>query len=219
MSRHSVAVVGPTSRVARELALRLAPRLAAFRVAPYSLGGFLADRKAPSRIVIGPSGRLVGDDVRFLEEVRRRALWSTPGAELAGAIAGLRGDHDSLAAGPAPPRGGRGRTTALLLEGDVTRARAARAVDSGAPRNWIVERVQNVRIPAAPLAKLRALGIRWSVLEPIEVVALAASSDLARSPARWASRLPAGVPVWTIKMGTDLFNGQAKDPETKRMAK
>ena len=197
MSRPPVAVVGPTSRVARELAIRLAPRLSAFRVSAYSLGGYLADRKAPARIVIGPAGRLVGDDLAFLDEVRRRALWSPPGPELAGAIAGLRGEHDALAAGPASPRSGRGRTTALLLEGDVTKARAARAVDSGAPRSWVVERVQSVRIPAAPLARLRALGIRLSVLEPVEVIAVAASPDLARSRARWAARLPAGVPVWT----------------------
>lgn len=201
MSRPSVAVVGPSSRVARAAALRLAPRLAAFRVSAYSLGGYLADRKAPARIVIAPAGRGVGGDVAFLEALRRRALWSPPGAELAGAIAGLRGEHDAVPAGPSPARSGRGRTTALLLEGDVTRSRAAGAVESGAPRNWIVERVQNVRIPAASLARLRALGIRWSVLEPVEVIALAASPDLARSRARWAARLPAGVPVWTSSDG------------------
>ena len=163
----------------------------------YSLAGFLSDREAPLRIVICPAGESLPEDVRFLDAVRRRVLWSRPGGELAGAIAGLRGEHDAPAADSAPPRSGRGRTSALLLEGDVTPARAARAVDSGAPRHWVVERVQSVRIPSAPLEELRRLGIRWSALEPVEVIALAASPALARATDRVASRLPAGVPVWT----------------------
>jgi len=166
-------------------------------VSPYSLARFLADREAPFRIVICPAGESLPEDVRFLDAVRRRVLWSRPGTELAGAIAGLRGEHDTPPADEAPPRSGRGRTSALLLEGDVTPARAARAVDSGAPRHWVVERVQSVRIPDAPLRELRRLGIRWSVLEPVEVLALAASPALARAAARFPSRLPAGVPVWT----------------------
>ena len=197
MSRPSVALVGPSSPVARALGLRFAPLLTRFRVTPYSLTGFLSDREAPLRIVICPAGRSLPEDVRFLDAVRRRVLWSRPGTELAGAIAGLRGEHDAPTADRAPPRSGRGRTSALLLEGDVTPARAARAVDSGAPRHWVVERVQSVRMPAAALEELKRLGIRWSALEPVQVIALAASPALARATVRVRSRLPAGVPVWT----------------------
>nr|MDQ5870971.1 hypothetical protein [Acidobacteriota bacterium] len=83
-----------------------------------------------------------------------------------------------------------------LLEGEVTSARAESAAASGAPRQWIVERVQRVRIPRAGLEELRRLGIRWSALEPVEVIGLAASPELVRAPSRWGTRLPAGVPVW-----------------------
>lgn len=177
---------------------RIARLLPEAELSAFSLDRFLSDRRAPPRIVLCPAGRIVGDDVAFLEDARRRALWPRPGAELAGAIAGLRGSHDEQPAASVPPTAGRGRTTAaLLLEGDVSSARAERAAASGSPRQWIVERVQSVRVSAAGLEELRRLGIRWSALEPIEVIALAASPELARAPSRWASRLPAGVPVWT----------------------
>ncbi|MEO8348496.1 MAG: hypothetical protein ABI610_06250 [Acidobacteriota bacterium] len=190
-----VAVVSPTSAVARKFLPRLVRFLPGAELSAYSLDRFLTDRRAPARMVICPAGRSVADDLAFLDEVRRRALWPRPDGELAGAIAGLRGSHDEHA-GPAPPPAGRGRTTALLLEGEVTRARAESAAAAGAPRQWIVERVQRVRIPRAGLEELRRLGIRWSALEPVEVVGLAASPELARAPSRWASRLPAAVPVW-----------------------
>lgn len=163
----------------------------------YSLDRFLSDRRAPARIVLCPAGRSVDDDVAFVEDVRLRALWPRPGGDLAGAIAGLRGSHDERPEA-APPRSGRGRTTALLLEGVVTPARAEKAAGSGAPRQWIVERVQSVRIPPAGLEKLRRLGIRWSVLAPVDLIALAFSPELVRASGRWSSRLATGIPVWTI---------------------
>lgn len=192
-----IAVVSPTAAVARAFAPRLAALLPEAELAAFSIDRFLSDRGAPARIVLCPAGRSVRDDVAFLEDARRRALWPPPGGELASAIAGLRGSHDEKPERHAPPPAGRGLTTALLLEGDVTSARAESAAASGAPRQWIVERVQRVRISAAGLEELKRLGIRWSVLEPVEVIALAASPELARAPSRWASRLPAGIPVWT----------------------
>jgi hypothetical protein len=192
-----ICLVSPTATTARRFVTALARHLPGAELSPYSLDRFLSDRRAPARIVICPAGRDVRDDLVFLEDVRRRALWPGPGSELAGAIAGLRGEHDAPETGAAPRRAARGRTTALLLEGDVNRTRAQRAVESGAPRHWIVERVQSVRIPAAGVAELRRLGIRLSALDPIEVVALAASPALASAPSRWTPRLPAGVPVWT----------------------
>ncbi len=200
ITRHAgeIAIVGPTAAVARAIVPQLARLLPEAALSAFSLDRFLSDRRAPARIVLCPAGRSVRDDVAFLESARRRALWPRPGGELAGAIAGLRGSHDEQHAGPAQPPAGRGRTTAaLLLEGDVTSARAERAADSGAPRQWIVERVQSVRISPTGLEELRRLGIRWSALEPVEVIALAASPELARAPSRWSSRLPAGVLVWT----------------------
>ncbi|MDQ5857946.1 MAG: hypothetical protein M3542_06670, partial [Acidobacteriota bacterium] len=116
-----IAVVSPTAAVARKFAPRLARYLPGAELSAYSLERFLSDRRAPARIVLCPAGRSVGDDVAFLEEVRRRALWPRPDGELAGAIAGLRGSHDEHA-DQAPLPAGRGRTTALLLEGEVTSA-------------------------------------------------------------------------------------------------
>jgi hypothetical protein len=85
----------------------------------------------------------------------------------------------------------------MLFEGDVTTARAESAAASGAPRQWIVERVQSVRMPQAALEEIRRLGIRWSALEPVELIAVAASPALAETRARWAPLLPPNVPVWT----------------------
>ena len=203
-----IGVVGPTAAVARRFLPRVARWLPEARLSAYSLDRFLSDRRGPARIVVCPAGRNVRDDVAFLEDVRRRALWPRPGSELTGAIAGLRGDHDEPERGSAPRPTTRGRTTALLLEGDVTSTRARRAVESGAPRHWIVERVQSVRIAGAGLEELRRLGIRWSALEPIDVIALAASPALARTPSRWASRLPADVSVWTTSPG----RGSGREP-------
>lgn len=210
-NRHiaTIAVVSPTAAVARAFAPRIARILPEAELSAYSLDRFLSDRGAPARIVLCPAGRTVEDDLAFLEDARQRALWTRPGGELAGAIAGLRGSHDEHAGADAP-RAGRGRTTALLLEGDVTESRAERAAASGAPRQWIVERVQSVRVPPSCLEELRRLGIRWSALEPVEVIALAASAELARAPTRWSSRLPAGVPVWTTA---------SADPSPKRRRK
>ena len=75
---------------------------------------------------------------------------------------------------------------------------ARRATDSGGPRHWIVERVQRVRIPEAGLEELRLRGIRWSVLEPVEVVGIAASAALADSRARWRTLVPPDVRVWVF---------------------
>jgi hypothetical protein len=97
---------------------------------------------------------------------------------------------------PAPTRSG--RRTALLLEGDVTPERARAAAAGPAPRHWIAERVQRVRIGEPLLEELRRLGIRWSVLEPVEVVAVAASPELARAHSRWSRWVPRAAPIRLI---------------------
>ncbi|HEY3171896.1 MAG TPA: hypothetical protein VGK86_04890 [Thermoanaerobaculia bacterium] len=198
-----IALVGPTTAVARSFEARLAPRFPESRVLPVSLTRFLSDRRAPTRVVLCPAGLGLADDLAFLADSRRRALWPAPGADLFRAIAGLRGSHDEPPVGAMPSAATRsGRRTALLLEGDVTSERARGAASSAAPRQWIAERVQRVRIEEPLLEELRRLGIRWSVLEPVEVVGLAASLSLARARRRWARLLPSSVPVWVIPAGS-----------------
>ena len=171
----------------------------AFSLVSLSLARFLSDRGAPSRVVLCPEGASLPADLAFLESARRRALWPPPGIDLWGAIAGLRGSHEAAPRSASIPGPGRSRrTSALLLEGDVTPAHARRAAASGAPRHWIVERVQRVRISEAGLEELRLRGIRWSVLEPVEVIGVAASPALANSRGRWKGWLPAKVPLWVF---------------------
>jgi len=197
--RPSLGLLGPTPAAARRFAPRLESRLPGFSLVPLSLARFLSDRRAPSRIVLCPAGASLAQDLEFLEAARRRVLWPPPGVDLWGAIAGLRGSHDDPPRGARTPRpGGSRRASALLLEGDVTPASARRAASSGAPRLWIVERVQRVRIPESVLAGLRRQGIRWSVLEPVEVIGLAATPELARARARWRRSLAVDVPVWVF---------------------
>ena len=197
--RPPVALLGPTPDASRGFVPRLERRLSAFTLVPLSPARFLSDRRAPSRVVLCPRGASLPADLAFLESMRRRVLWPPPGVDLWGAIAGLRGSHEEPPRdAPTPGPGRSRRISALLLEGDVTPASARRAMALGAPRHWIVERVQRVRIPEAGLERLRFRGIRWSVLEPVEVIGIAASSALASDPGRWRSFLPADVPVWVF---------------------
>jgi hypothetical protein len=197
--RPTVGLLGPTPAAARRFVARLQRRLPGFLLVPLSLARFLSDRGAPSRVVVCPAGASLAGDLAFLDAARRRALWPPPGVDLWGAIAGLRGSHDEPPRGARAPRPGRvGRASALLLEGDVTSSIARRAAASGAPRLWIVERVQRVRVPETVLAGLRRQGIRWSVLEPVEVLGLAATPELLAARHRWVRLLPPNVTVWPL---------------------
>jgi len=149
-------------------------------------------------VVLCPAGSDPARDVAFLKEVRTRVLWPPPGVDLWSAIAGLLGSHEPPPPGARAPASGRRRTSALLLEGDVTAAMARRADAAGAPRHWVVERVQRVRIPPSGLESLARRGVRWSVLEPVEVVGIAASPELARVRSRWKKLVPPDVPVWVF---------------------
>jgi hypothetical protein len=191
-------LLSPTAAAARDSGRFIARRLAGARLVPASLKTYARDRRAPLQVVLCPVGGRVEDDLRFLREARRAILWPPPAAEVWSAIAGLRGSHDSPPERAAVARDRSGRRSALLLEGDVTLDRARQAAASGAPRDWIVERVQRVRIASEGLEELRRLGIRWATLEPVEVVALAASPALARRRDLWARLLPEGVPVWIL---------------------
>lgn len=191
----TIGLVGATLAAAREARIAAATRLPKARLRPISLARYASDPAAPLKIVLCPEGGSVADDLAFLRTARRAALWPPPTAELWSAIAGLRGSHE---APPSTAPGARRRGSALLLEGNLSLGRARRAVSSGAPRDWIVERVQSVRVGRSGLDELRRLGIRWAVLEPVEVVALAASPALARARSRWTKYLPTDVAVWTL---------------------
>lgn len=187
-------MVAPVTKVARAAVGPISRRLPAALLEPYDLESFVADLEAPRRLVLVPAGRTLADDLAFVRSTRRRALWPAPPPELAGAIAGLRGSHDE----PQESRPRRTASSALLLEGEVTPDRARRAAAAGAPRDWIVERVQMVRIAAARLEELSRKGIRWSVLDPVEVVALLAGESLASARRLWSRLLPGGLPVWVV---------------------
>ena len=197
--RPSLGLLGPTPAAARRLVPRLRRRLSGYTLVPLSLARFLSDRRAPSRVVLCPAGGSLAGDLESWDAVRRRELGPPPGVDLWGAIAGLRGSHDEPPPGARAPKPGRShRTSALLLEGDVTPESALRAAASAAPRLWIVERVQSVRLPKGLQERLQLGGIRWSVLEPVEVIGLAATPELAGARARWRKSLPADVRVWVF---------------------
>lgn len=200
-----LALVAPTAADARGLRPAVASRVAGIRLQPFSLPRYAASPRVPLRVVLAPAGRTVSGDLEFLRDARRTILWPPPAVEIWGAIAGLRGSHEAPPASASPGASERpGRRSALLLEGKVTLERARRAAAAGPPRDWVVERVHDVRIGAKGLDELRALGIRWAVLEPVEVVALLASPALVEARSQWNALLPAGVPVWqtTGRRGT-----------------
>lgn len=196
MGREGIAVIAPSVRHARIAAARLAWSLPRRSLRPFSIEGFLASGRAPGQIILCPPGQAVAAHRDFLREVRKRLLWTAPDRLLYAAIAGLL-THLPLRPSRQDARGSRRRTTALLLEGPVTPARARRALDGDA-RHWIVENVRRVRLNPKELAELARRGVHWSVLEPLRVVAVVVSPELARSRSPWRRLLPAKTPVWVI---------------------
>ena len=190
-----MAIVAPTAGRARSASGLLAGRLAGCDARPFSLAGFLAAPGARA-MVLCPEGDNVEEDVAFLREVGERVLWKLPDRIVHAAIAGLLGETSD----PGPPAGARSGAsrTVLLLEGRVgwRRARAALASDA---RLWVVESAGQVRLSRGRLAELARSGVRWAVLRPVPVLALAATARLTRSRRRWKRLLPAGTPVWVIE--------------------
>lgn len=193
--RDPVAVVAPTRAWAGSVAASLSQRLGG-AVTACSLAGYLASERAPARIVLCPAGRSLERDIDFLRAARERALWHLPDAIVLGAIEGLLGSLPPAAA-RALPRPGRARDTrtALLLEGTVTSERARAALASDA-RLWIVEHPRKVRVSRPLMEKLRKIGVRWSALDPVTVVAVFASARLAAARSRWKGLVPPGTPLW-----------------------
>lgn len=194
-----VTVVAPTLPRARSAAAAISRRLPGTRVSPVSLEGLLARVPAADRLAICPRGSSVERDIAFLSRVSARILWPAPEADVHGAVAGLLGRElpDSFAP---VARGKSRRKVALLLEGRVTPGRVREALESDA-RHWIVERARSVRLSAREFSRLKRLGVVWSVLQPVGVVAVLASPALARARRRWHRLLPPGTPVWVWNGG------------------
>jgi hypothetical protein len=191
----AVAVVAETVREAKTAVSALRARVPSAGLAPTSLAAYLANPAAPSRVILcATRGSSPARGLTFLGRAAGRLLWPAPPADIGAAIGGLR---ESAAARAGARRAGSLRA-ALLLEGRVDHARAraalAAAADAG-PFDWIAESVRHVRIPGPGLALLDGAGIRWSVLEPVELLAVYATGQLARA-LRGRPWLPGGTPVW-----------------------
>lgn len=197
-NRDPVAAVAPTRASAKSAAVFLSQRLGG-AVTACSLAGYLASEWAPGRIVLCPAGLSLEQDIDFLRAARVDTLWHPPDAIVLDAIEGLLGSLPPAAARDRPRRPSRARArdtmTALLLEGTVTSERARAALSSDA-RLWIVEHPRKVRVSRPLMEKLRKIGVRWSALDPVSVVAVLASPRLAAARSRWKGLVPAGTPLW-----------------------
>lgn len=199
-NRDFVAVVGPTRASARSAASFLSRRLGG-AVTPCSIRGYLASARAPRRIVLCPSGRSLKSEIDFLRTASERLLWNPPDEIVLSAIEGLLGSLPPGAArGGLRPRRTRGSSAALLLEGMVTSERA-RAALAGDARLWIVEHPRRVRVSRPLMERLRRIGVRWSALDPVIVVAVLASPRLAAARSRWKDLLPSGTLLWIRQAG------------------
>ena len=191
-----VALVAPSKARARSAAAAARARLSGKQVEPVSLSDLFVVGPAFDGIVLYPGGANVERDLAFLQRARDRVLWPAPDPDIQAAIAGLLGHGHDLPDSSAPVARGRARRKiAFLFEGLVTPARVRAALESDA-RHWIVESALRVRLSERQLAHLRGQGVRWSALEPVRLIALAASPELARARRRWQRLLPAGTPVW-----------------------
>jgi hypothetical protein len=194
-----VAVIARTERLARSAAPHVRARLAGAPVRACSLRSFLAGRNAPRRVVLYAGGRSPAAEIGFLRRARERLLWPAPPAGFEKAVGGIRGHPAApLAAASrrAPVRAGK-IASALLMEGAVGAARARAALAAAGPRDWIVEQARRVHVPDRLLAELARAGVRWSALEPLELIALCVSPEIARARPGWRRLLPSGTPVWT----------------------
>ena len=161
---------------------------------PATLAAYLSAPEAPAHVILCATRGRATRGSAFLARAAARILWPAPPAEMDAAIGGLRAPEL-----PGRRRRARARLpratssersplrAALLLEGavDLVRARAAlAAVADAGPRDWIVESVRHVRLGEPSLADFAKAGIRWSVLEPIELLAVYAAASVARTVRR-----------------------------------
>ncbi|HEX4440373.1 MAG TPA: hypothetical protein VH854_09910 [Thermoanaerobaculia bacterium] len=195
-----VAVIAPRVRDARDAARRLeAQPLAGAPLVPCTPASYLRLESGPSRIVLcAPAGE-PDRAAAFLRRWADRLLWPAPPSDLHRAIDGIRPAIRSprRLRGPRPAAPRRRHASARLLEGTVDAPRAAAALEAGEPLDWIVESARHVRLDARALSELASRGVRWSALEPVELVGVYGPASLARSRASWARGLPRGVPFWS----------------------
>jgi hypothetical protein len=194
----TIACVAPGRRRALCAAEAISASLPRAGVEAFSLAGYLASPNAPDRIVLCPAGVSAAADLRFRERAVERLLWPGPPRGLRAAIGGIR-PHAEGPRRAEPARGnaeGPRATSGLLLEGLVGSDRVLSAVAAAGPRDWIVESARHVRITPGLHRRLARSGIRWSSLEPIELVALYATPVLARARGKWKAILPARTRVW-----------------------
>jgi hypothetical protein len=196
----TIACVAPSRRSARSAARGLSAGLPKARIEAFSLAAYLAAEDAPHRIVLCPAGISTKADLRFLDLAAGRLLWPGPPGSLRAAIGGIRphGERPRRAEAPSRKETASARA-ALLLEGRVGEPRARSALAAAGPRDWIVESARHVRLPAKLHRALVLEGIRWSALEPIELVALYAAPALARARGKWKSLLPPRTRVWIAR--------------------
>jgi hypothetical protein len=194
-----IAIIAESLPAARAAARRLAARaLSIAPLTPCTPASYLRREAAPSRVVLcAPAD----GTAEFLRDCAARLLWPPPPADLHRAIAGIRSGADAPLRPRRPPSRPRRRRllAARLLEGRVDRRRAAAALGAGRPLDWIVESPRHVRLSGRELDALAQSGVRWSALEPVELVAVYGPAGLARSR-RWAKGF-AGVPFWTSADG------------------
>ena len=209
--------MAPDRRSALRAAERVSASLPKARIEAFSLAAYLGAADAPDRIVLCPAGRSTADDLRFLARAAGRLLWPGPPGRLRAAIGGIR-PHGEGPRRFAPPRKHEPatRTSALLLEGLVGPVRARSALAASSPRDWIVESARHVRLPGPLHRRLAREGIRWSALEPIELVALYATPALDRARARWRLLLPPRTRVWFARRGAGSRSGPARPPGPRR---
>jgi hypothetical protein len=197
--KRAVVCIAPTGRLSRQAAEEIAAGLPGVPLVTRSIAGYLAAPQDGQRILLCPAGNSVPSDLAFLHRVAWRLLWPAPTADFQDAIGGLRTrgtPHAAARSAPEPRRPARGLVAALLLEGRVDAARARAVLDSSALRDWIVESPRHVQVSERLGRSLENAGVRWTALEPVEVVALFARPELARARARWRRVLPRETPVW-----------------------
>lgn len=194
----AVVCISPGGRLARANLAAIAARMPGVGLSVLSISGYLAAPRAEPRILLVPAGASVASDVAFLRRAARRLLWPAPPADFRDAIGGLRAQVTRPRLASARPSRERSGSTlaALLLEGRVDPARMRAVLASQAPRDWIVETPGHVRLPAGWHGRLAREGVRWSALEPVELVAVWAGPALARQASRWRRLLPPRTPVW-----------------------
>ncbi len=200
-----VAVVAASAGEAEDAASALLSRSPGATLVPAALAAYLSAPEAPAHVILCATRGRTDRGSAFLARAAARILWPRPPAEMDAAIGGLRAPAFHREAAPRRARMPRATSSqrsplsaALLLEGsvDLVRARAAlSAVGDAGPRDWIVESVRHVRLAEPSLAGFAKAGIRWSVLEPIELLAVYAAPSVART-VRLKTWLPRGTPVW-----------------------